>query len=265
MEHFGVDETRDNGIDFLKVLCAFLVVCIHCPPFGGGEFGQYIIAISRAGTTVFFVITGFFLSDIIRAGRMKKYLIKIIKMMLLGHIVYFILYWMISGDPIWTYAKSYLTYHNIRDMILFNYTPISGHLWYLSALIYSVGVFTVFVHFGWEKVLIFLTPFLLIADEVFGKYSMIFLKGYSISFVYIRNWIFVGIPYLCIGWMIYKYELSSRLSRQRWLLLTVFFSITTILERYVLCRMELNGLRDQYFSTPLLSIALFCFFCSSEK
>lgn len=51
---------RNNGIDILRFLCAFFVVCIHAPFLGIA--GSYIKAIDRIAVPVFFICSGYFLS-----------------------------------------------------------------------------------------------------------------------------------------------------------------------------------------------------------
>lgn len=49
---------RNVGLDILKVIAAFFVVCIHAP--FENEFGKDLKAISRCAVPIFFMITGFF-------------------------------------------------------------------------------------------------------------------------------------------------------------------------------------------------------------
>lgn len=52
---------RRKGIDILKCLCAFLVVCIHAP--FPGIIGEYFIALARIAVPTFFMISGYFFED----------------------------------------------------------------------------------------------------------------------------------------------------------------------------------------------------------
>lgn len=78
----------------------------------------------------------------------------------------------------------------------------------------------------------------------------------------VRNWLFVGIPYFGIGYVIR--ENRERIERGiNGLIVTggvVAFSITSLLERYLLVAANLNAKRDHYISTTLLAIAVFLLF-----
>lgn len=50
---------RNEGIGILRLICAFLVVCIHIP--FPGAIGQFIKAVARVAVPVFFISSGYFL------------------------------------------------------------------------------------------------------------------------------------------------------------------------------------------------------------
>ena len=69
---------RNNGIDILRLLCAFLVVCIHAR--FPGVIGEYIKAIARIAVPFFFICSGYlFPANLIRGesanGNCNKLLI----------------------------------------------------------------------------------------------------------------------------------------------------------------------------------------------
>ncbi len=74
---------RNSGIDILKVICSFLVICIHKRFLGVA--GEYIRALSRVAVPVFFIISGYYLQmkseDYMGRGG-KKRLFKILKLII---------------------------------------------------------------------------------------------------------------------------------------------------------------------------------------
>ena len=57
MEKIVKDRTnRLVGLDILKFIAAFMVVCIHVIFYG--RFGEDVVAISRCAVPIFFMITG---------------------------------------------------------------------------------------------------------------------------------------------------------------------------------------------------------------
>lgn len=95
-------------------------------------------------------------------------------------------------------------------------------------------------------------PILLLTDVVFGKYSIL-LFGREFDYLLVRNWLFVGIPFFSIGMLMNEKKL-----RIGWWGIPVF-TLTTILERFLLVRNGLNAARDQYISTIFLSISVLNF------
>ena len=61
---------RVDGLDILKCIAAFLIICIHAPFFG--EFGKYVTAIARIGVPIFLMITGYFYTSTINKNREKR-------------------------------------------------------------------------------------------------------------------------------------------------------------------------------------------------
>lgn len=61
---------RQDAFDILKAVCAFLIVCIHIP-FPGAA-GAYFTALTRIAVPIFFMITGYFYSDVVRRGKEKN-------------------------------------------------------------------------------------------------------------------------------------------------------------------------------------------------
>ena len=76
---------RYNNIDALKALCAFLVICIHCP--FPGLAGEYVVALSRIAVPIFFMITGYFYKP--EENPEKRQIIKLLKIILLASVLYF--------------------------------------------------------------------------------------------------------------------------------------------------------------------------------
>lgn len=250
---------RFHSLDKLKVLCAFLVVCIHAP--FPGTVGEYITALTRIGVPIFFMITGFFY----RPSNIKGQIKKILYLLLLANFIY--LLWggalaLMKGET-QIFLTSTFTLKNLLKFLLLNESPFSGHLWYLGAILYTMLVVWIVDKHGHKKLLYLLTPFLLIGDLMLGKYSLILFHR-EFPYIIVRNWLFVGIPYFTVG--MYLREKSEKKqvkysNRKKILLAAIpLFVITTLLERFFLVSIKLNTTRDHYLSTTFLAIAVFLFF-----
>lgn len=274
-------EQRFIGFDILKFLAAFLIVCIHCPfPRVAGE---YFTSITRIAVLIFFMISGFYYSDIQKNRREGQQIRKILLLMIFANVLYFIwksLVTVVSGNGAMSYWSEVFTLKNATKFFLLNVSPFSNHLWYLGAILYVLIIVFVFSHLKLIRWLHIAAPLLLITDIVLGKYSLLLL-GREFSYILVRNFICVGVPYFIIVMLIRKRtekrrsvgEGVEKQTRERnsekikgsgipvkWLILTIVFAITTFFERLILVTFDVNGTRDHYISTTFLAISAFHLF-----
>lgn len=247
---------RVHNVDVLKAICAFLVVCIHIP--FPGIMGEYFTALCRIAVPTFFMITGFFYANIIEKNRKFRQIKKIFALFLEANIIYFV--WGMSFAIIDHNQMFFQTIFSIKNLLIFlilNESPFEGHLWYLGAILYVLIIIMFTDKMNCRKFLYCLSPILLIGDLVFGKYSIVIL-GREFPFILVRNFLFVGIPYFCIGLLI-REGLGRKLSKKvlKWMIL--FFSLTSVMERYILISLDMNSTRDHYISTTFLAVSVFLF------
>ena len=74
-EQSRAEQSRADNIDILKVICAFLIVCIHVP--FPGRVGAYFTSLTRIAVPIFFMITGYFYSDTVARHKEKQQIKKI--------------------------------------------------------------------------------------------------------------------------------------------------------------------------------------------
>lgn len=261
-------KVRQQNIDVLKCISAFLIVCIHSPV--PGEIGKYIIAIARIAVPIFFIITGFFYEEIIRKGQEVSQIKKMFFLTVKAYTIYLlwvIIYACIIKKNVVDYLKMIFTKDSLKNFLMFNIMPLSGHLWYLGAAIYVLIFIFIFRKLKCLNLLYFITPILLIVDLVFGKYSL-FLWDRVFPFIWFRNFLFVGIPYFCIGNYIYKKKeniiKNHILMKSLWLLVIIFI-LLSMAERYILIPYTVEGLREHYISTTFLAVICFIFSLSCEN
>lgn len=258
---------RHDAFDILKFLCAFLIVAIHAPFPGIG--GSYFRSLCRIAIPIFFMITGFFYQYTVDKNKEIKQIKKIITLFVGANLLYFalhILVAIITGEGALHYLKNILTVKTLFNFLVLNESLFAGHLWYLGAILYVLVIAALAGRFGFMKLLYILTPFLLIGDLAIGKYSIL-LFNREFPFVIVRNFLFVGIPYFCVGSLINKYQnaISEKLSNKKIVLslCIILFSATTLLEKYFLTIHGLNAPRDHYISTTFLACAVFVLFMLS--
>ena len=258
---------RYSGLDILKSICAFLIVCIHAP--FPGEAGMYFLSLTRMAVPVFFMITGFFYDGVRSRGRVNSQIMKVLRLFLSANILYF--GWGLAkaaaGGSVGAFVSENFGFRKLLRFVFLNEALFSSHLWYLGALLYVLVIKAALDK--WfpqtsDKILYALTPVLLLGDLLLGKYSMV-VFGRAFPHVLVRNFLFVGVPYFSIG--CYLYEKRDRISirRERNILLIILFAGTTLLERYLLVRSGLNPPRDHYISSTSLAAAAFILFLNSGR
>ena len=245
---------RREQIDALKAICAFFVVCLHAP--FPGLVGEYVNVLSRMAVPIYFIITGYFYLDIEKGGRQAQQIKKILKLMLLANFVYLLwdgFYALISANFGSFLAK--FTFRHLLDFLMFNDSPLASHLWYLGALLYALFLLWLADKWHCRRILYCMAPLLLIGDLVFGKYSFLIFKR-EFPVLLVRNFLFVGLPYLCIGMMI-RNGLGRKL--KKWVLVgaVMLFCLSSLLERYLLISTQMNATREHYISTTFLAVSLF--------
>lgn len=257
--------SRVEQIDILKTICTFLIVCIHVPFPGTG--GEYFTVLTRIAVPIFFMITGYFYSDIVAEGGECKQIKKITVLLLLSNLIF--LLWdlftlILKGKRVMPFLRSTFTTKGILKFILLNESPFAGHLWYLGAILYVLLIVLLTDSLKCRKYLYCATPFLLIADLLFGKYSLVVFHR-EFSHIIVRNFLFVGIPYFSLGCLIRSlydevYVKSiERIRNKVLLLLIVLLSTTSLIERFILETIGMNATRDHYVSTTFLAIIVFIF------
>lgn len=121
-------------IDYFKLFCAFLVVCIHTEPFGDFALADKAFAVlTRIAVPYFFVITAFFLfSGGISRKRCVTYCKRIFILYFVWSAIYFAARYIVNG----TADEGML-----KDFFVSGYL----HLWFLQASIVAAVIMTVLI------------------------------------------------------------------------------------------------------------------------
>lgn len=249
---------RARSIDILKAVCAFLIVGIHIPfPV---PIGNYFIVLARIAVPIFFIISGYFYSDVVEQKREKLQIKKLFLLMVKANIIY--LLWnlaitVLNKMEVTTFICRTFSLQSILKFLLLNVSPLSGHLWFLGAIIYVHIIILIADKRNARKLLYYSIILLLSIDLILGKYSIVLLHR-EFPYSMVRNFLFVGLPYFCIGCLLRQCDFYiEKLREEKLLLLIVLFSLTSILEHFILISVTMNATRDHYISTTLLAITLF--------
>lgn len=209
------------------------------------------------------MITGYFYENTEDKQQQDKQLRKAFRLTVIANLLYlgFHLLIAVMQQESAAYLKRSFSADALIRFILFNESPFGVHLWYLSALTYVLLLAKLFYKKCNRVVLACLIPVLLACDLLFGKYSLL-VFGKEFPYIYVRNFLFVGLPYFLLGACLRSREKRAEgkggdASALALFALVLLFALTTIAERYFLIATGNNGTRDHYVSTTFLAIALF--------
>lgn len=238
------------------MIAAFFVVMIHNT---GSFMYSDINCLYRFAVPVFFIISGYFYC--VPKEKKKARIKKIFILTMVTNIAFFLFYMVVSlkDAGIVNYLAKTFTIENTLKFVFLNASPFSEHLWFLSALLYCMIIDYFLSEFltKRKKLCIVLIVALLLCDLIFGKYSLL-LFNTEFDIVYLRNFIFVGIPYFYIGKLFNSVDVNKiRINNISLMLLMVLFCATTMLEKHTLMYFNLDATREQFLSTTLFSIAIF--------
>lgn len=257
---------RYYQVDVMRFVCAILVISIHTSAlysFGDIPGKVLSLGIARIAVPFFFIASGYFFYERFNhEGYLKAYIIRILKYYLISSIVYTLI--------LFTFIKSRNS--NILDLVknlLFN--GVSPSLWFFPALIFSISVLYLFLKKNWIKPLVVVSLVLyalgLIGDSYYGLVVGTPLENlvemYSAVFVYTRNGLCFGLPFLTLGVLINKYDMKNKLKHLK--ALTLLSAVIFASEAYVLISNNISKDNNMYISLMFLVSCIFLLSLRSKK
>ena len=245
-------EVRHSSLDVIKFFAAFMVVYIH---YGTVETGTYhlishlIEGLCRLAVPLFFMISGYFYPMLREKGRFRRHLIKLLFLAIGSSVLYNLIHCvelLQDGGSIVEYLSTTYTPKIIIAFFIINADPASFHLWFLWASLYVYIIF-----FFVDKIKKVNSLYILCILVYIISIPVLFSKGY------VTNFLFLGLPYMCLGR--YMKEKKVFLAKTSGKTLILFFILSTILivvECYVLSLFNMNGLDSHLFVLP----AAYCLF-----
>lgn len=247
---------RLNNLDVLKAICAFLVICIHISY--KDKIGNIVTPLCRIAVPIFFMITGFFYYK--TSKKPLKQIKKVFVLIVLASLLYFIFEMIVSGSP------QIPSKEEIKESLLYNSSPFEFHLWYLNALLYVLILVYIADKLKIRKFLYFLIPVLLITNLVYGEYSIELLNK-NFDPIYMRNYLFVGLPYFLIGDLLYKTKdkLAQKIPMKLLAILIPVFGYTSVMEEHILNNLGKDAVGEIYISTTFFAVAVFLFALKAKQ
>lgn len=244
------ENKRLNNLDVLKAICAFLVICIHISY--KDKLGNITTPICRIAVPIFFMITGYFYYK--TSKKPLKQIKKVFILILLASLLYFVFEMIIGGSP------QIPSKEDIKNSLLYNSSPFEFHLWYLNALLYVLIIVYIADKLKIRKFLYFLIPILLITNLIYGEYSLEVLNK-NFDPIYMRNYLFVGLPYFLIGDLLYKYKdkLIQKIPTKLLAISIPILGFTSVMEEHILNNLGKDAIGEIYISTTFFAVSVFLF------
>lgn len=193
----------------MKGIAIFIVVAFHTITFDGNNIrgGEiWLYAFPRFIIPFFFIVTGFLFGNKIKnhsnpKDYFKSYILILIKFFIGWHVLYIVydvsirvFYAVYKGEGIRAELVNYINIMPKLSTIYYGVGVTSYHLWYLSALIWSIGVIFLFVK--WRKFnLLLIISLILNVIGLFGQtYTDIFYLPIDT-----RDALFFGLFYTSLG------------------------------------------------------------------
>lgn len=245
---------RKTALDILKFISAILIVTIHI--MFPGNLGVFFKAFSRFAVPVFFMVSGYFSYNAIENRnylKLRNRIVKLLKIYIPSAILYFVVELLIRDRSIWfDYIKESICLSSLIKLILFNKPLFNTPLWFLLALIYCYLLIMLLLKFNKLKVMEVLTPILLVVSILFFD-IILGVINIEISQLIVRNFLLMGMPFVCIGYFLKMNE--NRLSgiNNLALLSTLILGFAVFIIEYLF----LYNMSELYFGSSIIAVSLF--------
>lgn len=263
-----------NFLDLMKFICAILVVAIHTEPFQSYStmMDKALGIITRLPVPFFFITSGylFFIKLDINSistrdsfDKLKYYLNRIFSLYLSWSIIYFpfkCINWISSDTPI---IKNILLY--LRDFI---FLGSYSSLWYLPALIFSIGATYFLLKFIPINRVVLISILLyiigLLGSTYYGIISNInFLHSifnyYNKFFCTTRNGLFYGFIFVVVGAYLAHHKEDFRSKRGFYFIGFIISMVLLTIESIMVITLKINIDTIMWISSVPATIFLFLF------
>lgn len=245
----------NHSLNFFKTLAVFGIICIHCSLINLGTGGLIINALSRFSVPIFFLISGFYsyyADNSVALNKYKSRLIKLITLFIIASFLYFAYNVFTNRYADISSLLPLLSLGNIIRYIFFNIAPFGMHLWFLLALIYCYILYYLWIDFkGKPDILYKFIPILLFLFIIMSEFCTI--MGISLPSEYYRNFLFMGLPFFTLGYLIHdkEYFIINKFSNLSLIIIGIFGMLLTIVEVLFV------GKQDMFIGTIIYTICIF--------
>lgn len=246
------------------------VIFIHCmfPSWAG----VIVCGLARFAVPLFFLVSGYYLrkdaaqdAQVRRRAKQKaERLGKLLGWAVLLYLLWSLLRSFLQGGSAAVTAKLLEVFaprQLAATVLLGDFTPIGGHLWFLAALLVC---YEIVAHTGLErleknggKLAVSLLAVHVIGRMLCAVLSVDRLLGIPV-YLWFRNWLFMGMPFLLLGnWFRSRQEPLEQRFRSRTLIGMFSLGVVLTLAETVLVAAFTGDDRELYLGTFLMVFSLF--------
>ena len=192
---------RLHNIDSLKFLCAVLVIFLHVRT----PYQEYILPLTRCAVPCFLIISGYLIYSVDRMkleSHLKRSMGKMFRIFVWSTLLFAAVKFLFAFK---SNDFSFLNLSALGKFILLNDNPFGFHLWYIGAYLYALAIVYFSLKCNKLRYIYWSVPFLLLLDLCLGKYSLV-LWHKEFPYIWVRNFLCVGIPYFSIGMLLKQWE-----------------------------------------------------------
>jgi peptidoglycan/LPS O-acetylase OafA/YrhL len=262
-----MNKQRNTSLDIAKAICAFLVVFIHAG--ANNTLETYFKVICTCAVPFFFLLSGYYLSLNVSSGKTEyasRQFKKIGELFIISNVLYAIcisILMLIFHDDLVGFWKKCLTFETIFNFLVLNESPFGYHLWYIGAMLYALFIFNILISKNKINCMVTYMSLFLILGIGIGVYAKTIFKNDFPIYV-TRNFIYVGIPSMAIGYMLpsilNKYHHLNRYA----LVSIIVCSMTIVIERFILRRLGILSTGSIFIMTVPLAVSIFIFAMTDE-
>ncbi len=239
---------RNASLDIFKLILSFFVIGIHCNFLSDyNESTSFYLneGLFRIAVPFFILVTGYYFDRIETPKQLFNWALRIFILFVFWTLVYF---------PIWNKEPKLI----IKAILAGNGY---AHLWYVIHMMIAGVIFYYIKKYKFFNNLFF--PILLFSLGCIIQYSFTYShnetihKFFRFAMMLYRNFLFVGLPFLMIG-----YYLKQNKSKGNWKLLVLSFLLyfSEVSVNYMLSRGYPNPIFDISFTliiiTPLIFLSI---------
>lgn len=253
----------NHSINTFRLIAAFFIVCIHSFAGYNTPFNDIVSGLSRFAVPIFLMITGYFLYDsdyYLSLDHFKKQIMNFLKLTVKYTSIYLFvsLFFTLFTNSISLYLQSLFTPTKLLEFLFLNQSHINESLWYLSACLYAIFIFYFLIQSKIRNYLIPCSIILLVIHLALGTYSF-YTLGYELPYIFTRNFLFMALPFLMIGYTLNQYSkvIRDKTTTATSILLIVFSLVGVICEILFSSYFLTITNKELYFFTILFSVSLF--------